>query len=528
MRIGIDVGGTNTDSAVLDGTRVAVWAKTPTTADVLDGVAAVLRNVASQVDMGAVDAVNIGTTHFVNALVEVRGLAPVVAIRLATPPQTLEPMVNWPVALRDAVLGEVHVCAGGHQFTGVPMQPLDVEALRKIARSATARGLRQFAVSSVFSPVNAEGERLAADIIRAECPEASVTLSHEIGRLGILERENAAILNAALRPLAAHVVAGFASAMAEVGLSVPLNVSQNDGTVMGLELAREFPMLTFASGPTNSMRGAAFEVGAGDCVVVDVGGTTTDIGLLQGGFPRESALAVDVAGVRTNFRIPDVVSLAIGGGSIVRGDSDSDTVTVGPDSVGHQLTERALVFGGDTLTLTDVAVAAGVAVVGDPALVTDLDPSVVDATLRLVRTRIAEAIDKAKLQAGDVAVVAVGGGAFLVGDRMPGVAEVTRPAHAPVANAVGAAAANVSGEIDQLYSLMTQTRDEALADARAQAVAKAVHAGAAVDTVRIVDEEDIPLAYLEDSAAIRVRVRAVGDLPATESNNSKDSVDVAG
>src|SRR5689334_20942463 len=116
MRIGIDVGGTNTDAAVLDGPRVLVWAKAATTSDVLSGVSAVLREVAGRIPRDAVDAVNIGTTQFVNALVEARGLAPVAAVRLATPPQTLEPMVDWPEPLKDAVLGEVHVCPGGHQF----------------------------------------------------------------------------------------------------------------------------------------------------------------------------------------------------------------------------------------------------------------------------------------------------------------------------------------------------------------------------------------------------------------------------
>lgn len=94
MRIGVDVGGTNTDAAVLDGTRVLEWAKTPTTADVLGGVETVLREVTGRVARRDVDAVNIGTTQFVNAVVEGRRLAPVVAIRLATPPQTLEPMVD--------------------------------------------------------------------------------------------------------------------------------------------------------------------------------------------------------------------------------------------------------------------------------------------------------------------------------------------------------------------------------------------------------------------------------------------------
>ena len=89
---------------------------------------------------------------------------------------------------------------------------------------------------------------------------------------------------------------------------------------MDVDFAARYPVATFASGPTNSMRGAAFLSGLDDCAVVDIGGTTTDVGVLQHGFPREASVAVDIGGVRTNFRMPDVLSIGIGGGSRVRGE----------------------------------------------------------------------------------------------------------------------------------------------------------------------------------------------------------------
>lgn len=95
-----------------------------------------------------------------------------------------------------------------------------------------------------------------------------------------------------------------------------------------------------------------------NAIVIDVGGTTTDLGVIQNGFPRESGVAVTIGGVRTNFRMPDVVSIGLGGGSIVRQKEDG-TVTVGPDSVGYQITEKALCFGGDICTATDIAVRLG-------------------------------------------------------------------------------------------------------------------------------------------------------------------------
>ena len=83
-------------------------------------------------------------------------------------------------------------------------------------------------------------------------------------------------------------------------------------------MVSKFPVLTFASGPTNSMRGAAFLTGCKEAIVVDIGGTTTDVGALHMGFPRQAATIVDVGGVRTNFRMPDVFSIGLGGGSLVK------------------------------------------------------------------------------------------------------------------------------------------------------------------------------------------------------------------
>ena len=155
-------------------------------------------------------------------------------------------------------------------------------------------------------------EHQAESVLRQTLPDVAVTLSHRIGRIGLLERENAAILNAALSELAIRVIEAFGSAINELGIQAPIYLSQNDGTLMTASQAARYPVLTFASGPTNSMRGAAVLSGYSDALVVDIGGTTSDIGLLLDGFPREAAMTVNVGGVRTNFRMPDL--LAVGPG----------------------------------------------------------------------------------------------------------------------------------------------------------------------------------------------------------------------
>ncbi|MEV8015769.1 hydantoinase/oxoprolinase family protein [Streptomyces sp. NPDC086554] len=507
MRIGIDVGGTNTDAALLgDDDRVLATAKSPTTSDITSGVTATVRALDPPVE--SVTAVMIGTTHFLNALVEGARLAPVAAVRLGLPATAaLPPMTDWPERQRAAVGGHGYLCHGGREFDGRPLSPLDPEELKRAAADIAARGLTSVAVSSVFSPAAEEDERRAAEILRADLDGGThFSLSHELGRVGLLARENATIINAALRDLAVVIVESLGKALAEVSVTAPFFLSQNDGTLMDVGFARAYPVATFASGPTNSMRGAAFLSGLGDCAVVDVGGTTADVGILSGGFPREAAGESRAAGIRTNFRAPDVLSLGIGGGSLVSPDGET-----GPRSVGHRLADEALVFGGTTLTATDLAVAAGLAEVGDPRQVTHLRREFTARALDRIAGRLAEGVDRMRTSAAPLPVVAVGGGSVLVPDALPGFADVRRPRHFDVANAVGAAITQVGGEVDRVYQVPEGRRDSVLAGARDEAVERARAAGARPGSVRVVDIEEVPLAYLPGGAT-RIRVKAVGDL----------------
>lgn len=510
IRIGVDVGGTNTDAVLMDGLRVVAKVKFPTTEDVTGGITTALRSIleSSGTATGEIAGVMIGTTHFTNAVVERRRLQPTACVRLGLPATAaLPPMVDWPDDLREAIGGHAYLCHGGHEFDGREIAPLDPEEIRRVAADIAAKGITAVAVSAVFSPVNPAMEERAAAIIAEAVPGVSVTRSGRIGRIGLLERENAAILNACLRELARTTVSGFRRAVAELRIAAPLYLTQNDGTLMNAAFAEEYPVLTFASGPTNSMRGAAFLSGLTDAMVVDVGGTTADVGALANGFPREASVAVDVGGVRTNFRMPDVTSIGLGGGSVV----GRDPLTLGPRSVGYRLTERALVFGGDTLTATDIAVAAGVAEIGDRARVAHLDPGFVRAALARIQAMADEVVDRMKTGAAPVPVIVVGGGSILIASPIRGASEMVTPAHAEAANAVGAAIAQISGEVDRVYALDGLTRDQALADAKRGASANAAAAGADPATVQIVDVDDVPLAYLPGNAT-RIRVKAVGDL----------------
>src|SRR5437899_193582 len=472
-RIGIDVGGTNTDAVLMDGERVLGEVKTPTTADVTSGIVTALSRlvVDSHVQPARVMAVMIGTTHFTNAVVEAKRLMPTAAIRLGLPAtQALPPMVDWPHRLKQAIGNHTYLCHGGHEFDGRLISRLDPDELRAVAEDIGKKGIRSIAISSVFSPVNAEMELEAARLFEAELPGVMVSVSHEIGRIGLLERENATIMNACLRDLAVHIVEAFDSALRQVGVKAPVYLSQNDGTLMSVDYAERYPVATFASGPTNSMRGAAFLSGESDCAVVDVGGTTSDVGVLQHGFPREASVAVEIGGVRTNFRMPDVLSLGLGGGSVVHRNGET---TIGPDSVGYELASRALVFGGDVLTASDLAVASGRADFGDPALVAGLDRGFVTQLLARAEQTLADAVDRMKTSAEPIPVVVVGGGSVLLRDELAGASRLSRPEHFEVANAIGAAIAQVGGEVDRVVSLDGLSREAALDEAKQEAVEEA-------------------------------------------------------
>jgi len=271
--------------------------------------------------------------------------------------------------------------------------------------------------------------------------------------------------------------------------------------------ALRLPVYSFASGATNSMRGAAYLSGLDDAMVVDVGGTTTDVGQLRLGFPREANSVVRIGGVRTLFRMPDLMSIGLGGGSHV----SLEPLQIGPLSVGYRLLDEGIVFGGSQLTTSDIAIAAGKLDLGDTAKVAHLDAETTARVLALAKAMVEETVDRMKTEAGDVPVIAVGGGAFLVPDAIEGASKVIRVEHGDCANAVGAAIAQVSGECDQIFRDLT--RADALAAAATIAEDRAVEAGADRATLKTIETEDMPLAYLPGNS-LRVRVRVVGDVAA--------------
>lgn len=355
------------------------------------------------------------------------------------------PCVDWPAAMKELVLGHYALLRGELEVDGSLIADIDADEIRAECAAICDKGIRSVVVNGVFSPIDTveHQEERAAEIIKAELPGCDIVCSKEIANLGFLERENASILNAPILAFAREMIRSFQEPVRRLGLHCPVFITQNDGTVLSGDLAARIPIRTFSSGPTNSMRGAAF-LAQGELseavMVVDVGGTTTDVGLLQAnGFPRQYAAYSELAGIRMNFPCPDVKSMWFGGGSIIRKENG---LTVGPDNVGHSLVD-SVVFGGKTLTATDCTVLADQGVsIGDRDLVKGaLGVEQLDAFRSIIRNKLEKAIDRMKISPQDLPVLLVGGGAVLAPDELQGASRVVKPKWSQIANAIGAAIA---------------------------------------------------------------------------------------
>ncbi|MEY8333759.1 hydantoinase/oxoprolinase family protein [Lachnospiraceae bacterium 47-T17] len=514
-KLGIDVGGTNTDAVLIDeNLNVAASVKRHTTKDVYSGILGAVRDVLKEsgVNPSEIRQAMLGTTQCTNAIVERKGLASIGILRIGAPASLgIVPMVDWTADLKEIAVDTAMV-GGGFEFDGKELAPFDEEAARDFFLRLKEKDVKSVAISCVFSTVRNDHELAAAKLCREIMGgDTHVSISSEIGSMGLIERENATILNAALYHVAESFTEGFARSLKEEGIAnADIYLSQNDGTLMTMEYARRYPILTIACGPTNSIRGACYLSSLKDAVVVDVGGTTTDLGVIQNGFPRESGVAVTIGGVRTNFRMPDVISIGLGGGSIIREEPDG-SVTVGPDSVGYQITEKALVFGGNVCTATDIAVRLGLTALGDASKVSHLSGDFAKKALAAITTLVEDSLDAMKVSSGDVDLILVGGGSIILPGKLSGARTVTKPASGVVANAIGSAISKVSGNYEKLVDYLTQPREEALAQAKADAVELAVEAGALRETVEIIDVEDVPLQYYPGNTN-RVKVKAAGDL----------------
>ncbi|KAJ6127033.1 hypothetical protein N7523_002645 [Penicillium sp. IBT 18751x] len=569
-RIGVDVGGTNTDAVLisLDPVSIITSHKAPTTPDVTTGITNAVRKVieSSTVSLASIGCVIVGTTHFVNAVVQRSpSLCRVAVIRLCGGAQEgfgrgIPPFVDFPADLRACIeTSQIYHCSGGYQISGDEISPLDREELRRVAENLVKSNVSNVVISGMYAPLNHLQETTARDILLESMIKSGgasfkprITLSHEVSGLGFLARENAAILNATLRPLAEKTIYGFQKSMEDIfrGQPYTLYLTQNDGSVLGISEAVELPIRTFNSGPTNSIRGGEFLWRAAaeengqryvertePLAVIDIGGTTSDSGLLlPNGIPQMSSIMSLVGGVRTNFALPAVESIGLGGGSIIRS-LDNGELSVGPESVALELLEKAKLFGGDYLTSTDIVAASETYSptennpfkgLGDTKHLAEVTPELVKKAQAVMRRKIEELVDRTKIQKGDVDVLIVGGGAPIVKTDKPlsGVRIARTVKGGEVANAVGAAISRVSGVIDTVVDTSNQTIKQAQEAVSKTAVEKSIANGAKPETVQVVEVTMLPIQYVEAKA--RILVRAIGELDIISQRHAPRAVITAG
>jgi N-methylhydantoinase A/oxoprolinase/acetone carboxylase beta subunit len=268
VRIGIDVGGTNTDAVLIDGSgNVLSRTKVPTTEDPIDGIASAMSAVRPAGDQVALVA--LGTTHAVNAIVQRRDLRRVTLIRIGAPgTEAVPPLAGWPEDLVRAAVARTAVVRGGVEVDGRVL-PIDENKVRRFVEAVNPDAI---AIVGTFSPLLPDQELEATELI-SEVSSAPVTMGHEVAGLGLLERENAAVLNAAIAAVIDRVVDALERSVERSFPGAAVFLTQNDGTLMAPAVARRLPVLTIGSGPSNSLRGAATLTGVRDGLVVDVGGT---------------------------------------------------------------------------------------------------------------------------------------------------------------------------------------------------------------------------------------------------------------
>jgi N-methylhydantoinase A/oxoprolinase/acetone carboxylase beta subunit len=328
--LGIDTGGTYTDGVLLDyGTReVLATTKTLTTRhDLTQCVGTVLEQLSIQ-DPSQVKSVSISTTLATNAIAEGHGRRVALAL-VGYDPELVE---AYNLAER---LGtkRFRYFRGGYDLQGAEQAPLEEEAIVDWIVDLVQRGeIDAVAVSAYFSPLNNEHEsRIYRTLIEAS--DLPVVLGHELSMdLDSIQRATTATLNASLLAILRDFITAVAGAMGRRGIDAPLMVVKGDGTLVSAEAVARRPVETVHSGPAASAVGARFLSGLDRALVVDIGGTTTDLAVVDEGQVNLSDTGAMVGGYRTAVKGVDLHSIGLGGDSHIRFATD-DTPIIGPQRV---------------------------------------------------------------------------------------------------------------------------------------------------------------------------------------------------
>lgn len=520
--IGVDVGGTNTDAVLLLNDKIIYSHKTTTTSNVSDGIQAAISGLLQTCDPRKIKQVMVGTTHLLNALLQ-RQVERVGIIRLAKPAtNAIPPLTGWPEDLTQAINGFTRIVSGGFEYNGQEIASINKDELENIARETIEKNIKYIAITGVYSHVNPSQEIAAARILKRINPDLVVSFSHE--REGeLLERENATIIDAALKKVFYIVCEGIQSVLQVCGIEqATLYLSHNDGTLSPVtKNATDIqPIMMLKSGPTNSLRGASVlikeTVASTHCIIADIGGTSTDVGILVNGEPAEKNSLFELAGVRLKFPSTQVQSISLGGGSKIT--VLNNEVSVGK-SIANRLATDSICFGGSVLTTTDIAAAKGRINPKGIALekIQQLSNDLIEKSDHAMHIKFSNFISEmlASVENKPETLVLVGGGAALFDSNIllklleNKISTILTPKHSSVANATGAATAEISGTHIEIYDLQKVKREDAYADAESKAIKQARSKGANVSSIHLKNKEAVEIRYVVGKPT-QIRVKVAG------------------
>ena len=323
--LGIDTGGTYTDAVLFDPKEgVLASAKALTRRyDLTLGIQEAVQRVLEERSGVEIELVSLSTTLATNAVVEGQG-SPICLLLLGYPPDALDQG-----GLGQAIgIDPVVFVRGGHDAAGEEVQPVDLAAARK-AITEHARRVSAFAVSGYFSVRNPSHENQVRALVR-ELSGLPVTCGHELSvNLHASRRALTAALNARLVPVLSRLIQAVRGMMSARGIEAPLMVVKGDGSLVSAEFALEYPIETILSGPAASVVGSLYLSRERDACVVDMGGTTTDIALVEEGRPILNLEGATVGGWHTMVEAVQIYTFGLGGDSEVRA-SAQEGLTVGP------------------------------------------------------------------------------------------------------------------------------------------------------------------------------------------------------
>ncbi len=326
--LGIDTGGTYTDGVLLEYNTHKVLAahKSLTTKrDFSIGIENVIKEIKLE-DPGAIQMVSISTTLATNAIAEGKGKR-VALFLIGYDPELINSFGMGDQFATD----HYFYIQGGHDLHGQEQAELDLtellESVKKVQHKVDA-----IAVSSYFSPRNPEHEIRAQKAISSVC-QLPVVLGHQLSTaLGSVERATTAALNASLLAVLQEFIIAVRRAMEHRGIDAPLMVVRGDGTLMNDEFAARTPVETIHSGPAASAIGGRFLSNLNHALVLDVGGTTTDLALVLEGKVTISETGASVSGYQTAVKAADLLSIGLGGDSQITLNRKNE-VSIGPERV---------------------------------------------------------------------------------------------------------------------------------------------------------------------------------------------------